>query len=109
MPSAAHGLLICFRLMLACVIAAALPVSHVLWGNDPVNAGVDGPVAFAFEVLFAAIGVGSALTFLVLATFAHRLLRQRARLVPWIDASIGLTLITVLIVAGVTATYSSVP
>ena len=104
-----HGLMIGLRLLLALAVGVALPISHHWWGDSPEAAGIEGQAAFAFSLLFAAIGMAVASAFFAITTLAHFILRHRMRIVPWIDAGLALTLLAMLVLAGVTATYSTTP
>src|SRR3954451_24231830 len=84
-----HGSLVAFRFTLACTVAATLPLSHIWWSVDPSQAGVEGPAAFAFLLLFALVGAVVATTFFVFASFGHVLLRRQTQLVPWMDAGVA--------------------
>ncbi len=101
-----HGLLIVTRLVLAAAITAALPLSHLWWGHSPQSAGIDGPSAFAFILVFCGISAAVGIAFMVLGSFVHLFLRRRPRVVRWIDIGLAVPLVALLVWAGVTATYA---
>jgi len=104
-----HLRLFGMRVLLALLVAAALPLSHLWFGQDPASADVDGPQAFFFIIAFAAIGTLLALLLLVLGSVAHAVLRRRPRVILWVDAGFGLVVFCWAVYAGVTATYENAP
>lgn len=101
-----HLLVILGRFAWAVLIAAALPLSHLLWGQDPAAVGVDGPSAFAFVLIFVLLSAAAAAAVLAVTSLAHALLRKRIRCVLWIDSGLAVTLLALAINAGITANYS---
>jgi MFS family permease len=104
-----HLMLVGLRLVLAAVIAAALPVSHVCWGASPEAAGIDGPQAMGLLVAIAAVGLVLGGGCLLIASLVHIAGRRRPRLVLGIDLALGAAALAWAAFAGVTATYAGVP
>jgi len=68
-----HVMLALFRLLLAVVVAYALPFSHIWWGE---SYPADGQHAFGFVILFTIIGIAAAAVFIGLGSLGQFLLRR---------------------------------
>lgn len=98
-----HILLVLLRLLLAIGVVAALPYSHLQWGEPYPG---EGQQAFGIIMIFFVIGEGAAAVFVGLGSLGQFLLRRRpVRLTVLTDFCLFLLFTGVLIYAGLTATY----
>ena len=86
------------------LVAAALPVSHTMFGEHYPG---DGQQAFGFIIMFGVVGFVAAFIYLATATLAHFIVRKkslRARL--WVEVGVFAVFIITLVYGGITAHYS---
>jgi hypothetical protein len=102
----AHFLQVLLRLVLALLIALALPLSHNIWG-DPYPG--DGQKGFGVLVMLAVYGMGIAAAYVVVGSIGQFFLRRKAfRISLLLDASLFALITLILVIAGVTAKYGEV-
>ena len=86
-------------------VAAALPVSHVLFGEQ--YPGLDGHSEFGFIIVLMIIGFVAAFIYLAVASTAHFIVRKKSlRVRCWVEVGVFALFIIVLAVGGITAHYS---
>ena len=75
--SNSYELFMALRLLVAAVITAVLPMSHIWWGHSPEDAGIDGQKAVGFIVAFIGVGLGVVAVYFVFACVLHYIFRKR--------------------------------
>lgn len=102
----ANFLQILLRLVLALLIALALPISHNIWG-DPYPG--DGQKGFGVLMMLAVYGMGIASAYVVVGTIGQFFLRRKAfRISLLLDISLFALIALILVIGGVTAKYHDV-
>jgi|ERR1043166_882698 MFS family permease len=85
-------------------VAAALPVSHWMFGE---NYPGDGQQAFGFLIMFSVVGVVAAFIYLAVATLAHFMVRKKSLQTRWwVEAGVFAVFVIALVYSGITAHYS---
>jgi len=87
------------------VVMETMPYAHTRWGEEYPG---DGQQSMGFVVVFGLIGLAAALTYCVIASIAHVLLRkQRVALLLWLDLALSLSFVCVLAWMGISAHYAN--
>jgi ABC-type Fe3+ transport system permease subunit len=91
------------RLAGALLVAAALPVAHLNFGEMYPG---DGQQEFGFIIMFTIVGFGAAFVYLMAGTLGHYLVRKRPlRTKLWVEVGVLLIFLIPLVYGGITAHY----
>ena len=86
------------------LVAAALPVSHVLFGEQYRG---DGQQAFGFIIMFGIAGIVAAFVYLAVASIGHFIVRKKSFITRcWVEVGIFVLFIILQVTSGITARYS---
>lgn len=102
-----HIKILLLRIVLTGLIGAALPVAHAYWGESPEVAGIEGPTAFALLIGMMGYGLVAAVGYFFVGSLLQVMFSRRLKVAFYYDVLMGIALILLLALAGVSAHYYS--